>query len=275
MASDKIKAAIIAMFNNKGGVTKTTTIVNLAYELSKKKKRVLVVDMDEQGNASSILSEFRNTTEIEVTVLECLTKLGPEQVKEAIYPSKYKNLDIICGDTRMTALERELSYASKNPTIFLERRLRHVAYDYDYILIDCPSSLALATELALVAADYYISPFLSGDSFSMQGIEPLFKKAAQINRDFKEPMLMPELTFLGAFLAQHDQRYNACKFTEEVLKASDLYLFKTYLGSTVEQMNANLNGIPLSLYNAKSALAVSYKNLANEIIQRVKELSNA
>ena len=247
---------IIAVCNQKGGTGKTTTAVNLSSALSELGKRVLLVDMDPQGNATSGVGINKN--EIDKSVYEVL--LHKLSATEATFKTEYKNLDLIPCNINLTGAEIELVGVLSRETR-LKKSLDAVKGDYDYIFIDSPPSLGLITLNALVASDSIVIP-IQCEFYALEGVSQLIK-TIQIVRE----NLNNNLEIEGVLLTMADYRTN---LTNEVIKEIRNYfkdrVFKTIIPRNVKLSEAPSFGKPINYYDSHSIGAKKYIELAKELI---------
>jgi chromosome partitioning protein len=247
---------VYAVVNQKGGVGKTTTVVNLSAFLALAGQRVLVVDLDPQGNASSGLGIDRSTLKASTydVLIESCT------VADAVLPTQVKGLYILPSTIDLAGAEVELM-----PRIaregYLKRLLQPVAEDYDVILIDAPPSLGLLTLNALVASDALIIP-IQTEYYALEGISQLVKTIDLVRRQ-----LNPALEIATVIMTMHDNRIRlANQVVEEVRGYFGNTVSKTVVPRNVRLSEAPSHGLPIALYAARSTGAKAYNELAREVI---------
>lgn len=260
MSQHPKRAKVFSVVNQKGGVGKTTTAVNLATAFASIKKKVLFVDADPQGNASTgfgIAQSQRQKTIYEILIGEC-------EIKDAIMPTKIPNLKIVTSTVDLSACEIELSDIEKREFL-LRRALKSVILDYDYIFIDCPPSLGILTINALTASDSILIP-MQCEFFSLEGLSHLLTTL-----DLVKDNLNHELTIAGIILTMRDRRN---KLTEQVEIDVRNFLkdkvFKTGVPRNVKLSEAPSHGLPGIIYDSKCPGSIAYMKLAKEILQREK-----
>ncbi len=248
---------IIAVANQKGGVGKTTTAVNLAAALGDKAKRVLLADTDPQGNSTSGVGVDRRKTE--TTMYEVM--IDGADVKEAVIKTEFKNLSLIPSSMDLAAAEIELP-AVKNREAVLKNALSLIRSDYDYIIIDCPPSLGLITTNALNAADTILVP-IQCEYYALEGLSQLMNSVRLVKKHYNE-----RLDIEGVLLTMYDGRLNLTQqVVEEVKKFFPRKVFKTVIPRTVRLSEAPSFGQPILYYDRASKGAESYSQLADEIIR--------
>ncbi len=259
---------IISVINQKGGVGKTTTVINLAASLSIMGHKTLVVDLDPQGNATTGLGKSNNKGENNIYNL----LIGNIKLNEAIINTDIKNLDLISSTVNLSGLEVETAtnqdraFALKN--IFVTNT--NVLGKYDYIFIDCPPSLSLLTVIALVGSDELIVP-LQTEFFALEGISQLINTIERIKEK-----LNPQLFVRGILLTMFDKRN---KLSGEVNIEARNH-FKTKVYNTVIPRNVRLSeapsyGLPCVIYDKTCVGSKAYFDLANEFLRSNKKASAA
>ena len=261
---------IISIINQKGGVGKTTTIINLAAGLSMKEKKVLVVDLDPQGNATTGLG-LSNTINSDSTIYNVLN--GNKKITEVIQPTAFANLSLITSNVDLSGLEVET--AGDNRRAFkLKDELTSILNDsrasYDYILIDCPPSLSLLTIMALVASHALVVP-LQTEFFALEGLTQLMKTIERIKSN-----LNPILEIRGILLTMFDKRNKLSGQVE--IEARNYFKEKVY--TTVVPRNVRLSeapshGIPVLLYDRICPGSKAYFKFTEEFLNQDKKVESA
>lgn len=249
---------IIALANQKGGVGKTTTSMNLAASLATLEKRVLLIDADSQANASSGLGV--DLSKVDCSIYECL--ISGTDVHEAIYTTDIDRLDIIPSNINLVGAEVEM-LGFEGREFILKKLLQTVDKEYDYILIDCSPSLGLITVNALTAANSVIIP-VQCEYFALEGISKLLNTIKIVKKK-----LNPELEIEGFLLTMYDSRLRlANQIYDEVKRHFQELVFKTVIQRNVKLSEAPSHGLPAILYDADSTGAKNHLNLAKEIIKK-------
>ena len=243
-------AKIISLVNQKGGVGKTTTSINLSAALGKLGKKVLIIDMDPQSNATTGLG--LNSNDFKCDVYELIT--GRCEVKNAIKKTKFQNLSIIPATINLAGVDVE----------FVKKMLEDEIKDnYDYIIIDCQPSLGLGTMNALVASDSVIIP-VQCEFFALEGITQLLNSIIMVQNGMN-----PNLRIEGVLLTMLDGRTNiGLEVIEEIRKYFKDKVFNTIIPRLVRLVEAPSHGKPINEYDPMSRATEAYANLAKEVISR-------
>ncbi len=250
-------AKIIAVANQKGGVGKTTTAINLSAALAEKGKKVLVVDIDPQGNTTSGFGIEKN--ELENTVYELM--LGECSVKDCMIEDVIPNLSIIPSNVNLAAAEIELIEADKKEYI-LKNELDWVKDKFDFVIIDCPPSLSMLTVNSMTASDSVLVP-IQCEYYAMEGLSQLIHTINLVKKK-----LNPYLEMEGVVFTMYDSRTNLSQeVVESVKEALEERVFETNIPRNVRLAEAPSYGMPICKYDASSAGAQAYASLADEIIK--------
>ncbi|OFZ16666.1 MAG: chromosome partitioning protein [Bdellovibrionales bacterium RBG_16_40_8] len=258
-------ATTICIANQKGGVGKTTTTVNLAAALSNISKRVLIIDMDPQGNASSGLGikKYENHDSNIYHVL-----VGQKMISQAIQKTQYANLYIAPSNPDLVGAEIEL-VDMPSREYRLKSAIREIASEYDYILIDCPPSLGLLTVNALSAANSFLVP-LQCEYYALEGLSQLLNTAGMIKKN-----LNPELRIEGIVLTMFDARNNLShQVVSEIQSHFREKVFQSIIPRNVRLSEAPSHGQSIFSYDLKSVGARKYQELAEELNSRVELYNN-
>lgn len=251
---------IIALANQKGGVGKTTTTINLAASLATLEKTVLVVDADPQANASSGLGV--DISEVDCSLYECI--IDHADVRDAIYTTDIDGLDIIPSHIDLVGAEIEMLNLDNREKV-IKDILDPLRSEYDYILIDCSPSLGLITVNSLTAADSVIIP-VQCEYFALEGISKLLNTIKII-----KSKLNPKLEIEGFLLTMYDSRLRlANQIYDEVKRHFQELVFRTVIQRNVKLSESPSHGLPVILYDADSTGAKSHLALAREIIEKNK-----
>ena len=247
----------IAVANQKGGVGKTTTSVNLSSCLATYGRKVLLIDTDPQGNASSGVGVEKEA--IEKSVYDVLINSMP--MKDAIVSTEYHNLDLCPSNIDLAGAEIEL-VAEDNREFLLKEALSSVKDDYDFIIIDCPPSLGLLTLNSFVCADSVIIP-IQCEYYALEGLSQLTNTIRKIKTAFN-----PELEIEGVLLTMYDTRTNlSMQVAREVKKFYGSKLYKSVIPRNVRLSEAPSFGQPINVYDKSSKGCSCYMSLASEVIQ--------
>ena len=255
---------IISLVNQKGGVGKTTTSINLAASLGKLGKKTLIIDLDPQGNTTTGLGV--NKGEIKASIYDVLN--GDSPIKKAIKKTSFDLLSIIPATINLAGIDYELLEKGHNDSEFkkneqLRNALSEVKDNYDYIIIDCPPSLGVLTTNALVASDSVIIP-VQCEFFALEGISQLLNTIIMT-----QTRLNPNLKIEGVLLTLLDSRTNlGLEVVEEVRKFFKDKVFNTIIPRLIRLVEAPSHGEPINEYDPTSRAAEAYMNLAKEVIDR-------
>ena len=261
---------IISVINQKGGVGKTTTVINLAAGLSKLKKKILVIDLDPQGNATTGLglSNVDNSSDTIYGVLN-----GSKEITQVIKKTQFDNLDIVTSNVDLSGLEVETADDSNRAFILKDKLtayLKNSSGSYDYVLIDCPPSLSLLTVMALVSSKSLLVP-LQTEFFALEGLTQLMKTIERIKLN-----LNTDLKIRGILLTMYDKRNKLSSQVER--EARDYFAEKVY--STVIPRNVRLSeapshGVPVLIYDKSCPGSKSYFSFTNEFLNQDSKIGSA
>jgi chromosome partitioning protein len=260
----------ISVINQKGGVGKTTTVINLAAGLTMKGKKILVIDLDPQGNATTGLG-LSNATSSDQTIYNVLN--GNKKISDVIQSTSFKNLDLISSNVDLSGLEVETAGDSRRAFKLKDELaliLNNSELSYDYIIIDCPPSLSLLTIMALVASDALVVP-LQTEFFALEGLTQLMKTIERIKSN-----LNPSLDIRGILLTMYDKRN---KLSGEVENEARNY-FKDKVYSTAVPRNVRLSeapshGVPVLIYDKSCPGSRAYFSFTEEFLNQDKPVESA
>lgn len=248
----------IAIANQKGGVGKTTTSINLSAALAVKGKKVLVIDMDPQGNTTSGFGVDKN--ELDNTIYELI--LGECSIQDCILKDVIKDVSILPSNVNLAAAEIELIGVEKKEYI-LKREVDWVKDQYDFIIIDCPPSLSMLTVNAMTTADTVLVP-IQCEYYALEGLSQLIHTVNLVKE-----RLNPELDMEGVVFTMFDSRTNLSnQVVDNVKNHLNQNVYNTIIPRNIRLAEAPSYGMPISMYDPKSAGAESYMLLADEVINR-------
>ena len=251
---------IIAIANQKGGVGKTTTSINLSACIASKGKKVLVIDIDPQGNTTSGYGIEKN--ELENTIYELI--LGDCSIEDCILKEVFPNISILPSNVNLAAAEIELIGVEKKEYI-LKNEVDWVKDRYDFIIIDCPPSLSLLTVNAMTTADSVLVP-IQCEYYALEGLSQLIHTVNLVKE-----RLNPDLDMDGVVFTMYDSRTNlSAQVVENVKSHLNQNVYKTLIPRNIRLAEAPSYGKPINMYDPKSAGAESYMSLAEEVIKRNK-----
>lgn len=254
---------IISIANQKGGVGKTTTSINLSACLAEEGKKVLLIDMDSQGNSTSGLGLEKN--ELSKTIYEVLR--DEIDIKESIIKIEkcFNNLSIIPANRNLAGAEIEL-ITTENMQYILKNKLETIKDDYDYIILDCPPALGMLTVNAMTASNTVLVP-IQCEFYALDGLSQLIYTIELIKKN-----LNPYLYMEGVVFTMYDARTNlSLQVVENVKDNLNQTIYKTIIPRNVRLAEAPSHGLPINLYDRKSTGAEAYKLLAEEVIENDEE----
>lgn len=252
------KVRVISVANQKGGVGKTTTSINLSACLAAAGKRVLVIDADQQGNTTSGLGLEKN--ELDYTIYHVF--LGEKSISDIKLPTEVENLEVVPANIHLTGTEIEL-IGKEHREYILKSAIDEIKENYDFIIIDCPPSLTTVTINALTASDTVIVP-MQCEYFALEGLEQLIYTI-----DLVKQRLNPELAIEGVVFTMYDARTNlSLEVVEEVKKSLGHEVYKSIIPRNVRLAEAPSHGEPIHIYDPKSKGCESYEALADAVVEK-------
>ena len=255
----EILAKIIAFANQKGGVGKTTSAINIAASLGIKNKRVLLIDFDPQGSSSSGVGVRK--AQLKQTVYDVL--IGRCRASEIVTKTEYKNLDILPSGVDLAAAELELADL-ENRQYRLRDAIAEIKENYHYIIIDCPPSLGMLTVNALSAADGVIVP-MQCEYFALEGLSQMLMTIKQIKKHYN-----PSLALTGILITMYNGRLNlSIQVMEELKTHYEDKLFSVTIPRSVRLSEAPSYGAPIQYYDKRNKGAIHYGKIAKEIMDRI------
>lgn len=252
---------IIAVANQKGGVGKTTTAINLSSCLSALGKRVLAIDMDPQGNMTSGVGVDKDN--VEKTVYDLI--IGRATVEECLCKEVFENLDLLPTNIDLSAAEIEL-IGVENKEFIIRDEVAKIRGNYDFVIVDCPPSLSMLTINAMTTADTVLVP-IQCEYYALEGLSQLMHTI-----DLVKERLNPDLEMEGVVFTMYNARTNlSLQVVENVKDNLDQTIYKTIIPRNIRLAEAPSHGLPINIYDPKSSGAESYMLLAEEVIHKGEE----
>lgn len=251
----------IAIANQKGGVGKTTTAINLSASLAFMNQKVLAIDMDPQGNTTSGLGVDKN--DLTYTVYDLL--IGHAGIENCIINNVFENLDLLPSNVQLSGAEIEL-IGIERKEYMLKRQIDQVKDNYDFIIIDCPPSLSMLTINSMTTADTILVP-IQCEYYALEGLSQLIYTINLVKK-----RLNPDLEMEGVVFTMYDARTNlSLQVVENVKNNLNQNIYKTIIPRNVRLAEAPSHGLPIHMYDSRSAGAEAYQLLAKEVIERGTE----